>query len=69
MKENFSKESKGAMSDYELLGKKLGEGAYAVVREAKLKRSGTKVAIKTYKRLKLSDQKKMLAVRREIRIL
>ena len=59
----------GSISEYRIYGKKLGEGAYAVVRPAKHLESGDIVALKTYNRLKLVDPKKMKAVRREIAII
>ena len=59
----------GSISEYRIYGKKLGEGAYAVVRPAKHLESGDIVALKTYNRLKLVDPKKMKAVRREIEII
>lgn len=59
----------GSISDFRLYGKKLGEGAYAVVRPAKHLETGEMVAIKTYNRLKLVEPKKLRAVRREISII
>lgn len=56
------------MSDY-ILGKEIGKGAYAIVRQAILKKTGDKVAIKIYEKVKLMDQARKSAVKREIQIL
>lgn len=64
-----SKPEPGSINDFRLYGKKLGEGAYAVVRPAKHLETGEIVAIKTYNRLKLVEPKKLRAVRREIDII
>jgi serine/threonine protein kinase len=56
------------MSDY-IVGKEIGKGAYAVVRQAIYRPTGTKIAIKIYEKYKLLDPAKKGAVRREIGVL
>jgi len=50
----FSTAGCSDISDYQL-GKQIGNGAYAVVREAIHKPTNEKVAIKVYDRFKLMD--------------
>jgi len=56
------------IADY-LIGKEIGKGAYAVVRQAVHKPSGTKLAVKIYEKFKLMDSAKKNAVKREIEVL
>lgn len=56
------------VSDY-LIGKEIGKGAYAVVKQAVHKQSGTKLAIKIYEKFKLMDPARKSAVKREIQVL
>jgi serine/threonine protein kinase len=52
-----------------LVGKIIGEGAYASVRVAIYKPTNTKVAIKVYEKNKIKEVQKKKSVRREIIIL
>lgn len=61
--------SQRAFSEFRILGKKLGEGAHAVVRVARDLKYGKKIAVKTYNRLKLFDSEKRKNVTREIQLL
>lgn len=54
--------------DY-IVGRVVGEGAYASVRVATYKPLGKKVAIKVYEKVKLKEPQRKKSVRREIRIL
>lgn len=56
------------IADY-TLGKQIGHGAYAVVKEAIHKPTGEKVAIKVYDRFKLMDIQRRKSALREIKIL
>jgi hypothetical protein len=58
----------GKVNDY-VIGKEIGKGAYAVVKQAMHKPSGIKLAIKIYEKYKLMDQSRKTAVKREIQIL
>jgi serine/threonine protein kinase len=49
--------------------KQIGQGAYAVVKEAIHKPTGEKVAIKVYDRFKLMDIQRKKSALREIKIL
>ena len=51
------------------LGRQIGAGAYAVVKESTHKPSGERVAIKQYDRSKLMDPQRRKQAIREIRIL
>ena len=51
------------------MGKQLGQGAYAVVKEASHKSSGELLAIKIYDKYKLIDAQRKRSVIREIKIM
>jgi serine/threonine protein kinase len=57
-----------SMNDFEL-GSKLGEGAYAVVRSCRHKKTQDKIAMKIYDKYKLNDPIKKRSVSREIELL
>ena len=52
-----------------MLGKQIGQGAYAVVRVATSKSDNKKYAIKVYDKSKLTDTNRQRSVRREIKLL
>jgi serine/threonine protein kinase len=56
------------ITDY-VLGKEIGKGAYAVVKQAIHKPSGKKLAVKIYEKFKLMDPARKGAVKKEIQIL
>ncbi len=58
----------GKMSDY-TVGKEIGKGAYAVVKQCIHKPSGIIMAIKIYEKYKLLDSTRKTAVKREIDVL
>lgn len=58
----------GRINDY-VIGKEIGKGAYAVVKQAMHKPTGLKLAIKQYDKFKLMDQSRKSAVKREIQIM
>ena len=62
------KKEKNLMEDY-LMGKIIGQGAYAVVRQGWDKSSNTQVAIKTYEKARIIDPHRKKNVQREIKIL
>lgn len=68
MTKKYEVKTKGSIHDYFFFGKKLGEGASAIVRPARNLKTGKIFAIKTYNKLKLADNKKE-TVYRECRIL
>lgn len=59
---------KGRIDDY-IIGKEIGKGAYAIVKQAIHKPSSTKVAIKIYEKFRLTDNIRKSAAKREIQIL
>jgi serine/threonine protein kinase len=59
---------KGNIMDY-VIGKEIGKGAYAIVKQAIHKPSGQKVAIKFYEKVKLMDPLRKTAVKKEIQIM
>lgn len=59
---------KTSVEDY-IIGKQIGQGAYAVVRVGLHKPSGKKVAMKIYKKYKLLDINRRKSVRREIKLM
>ena len=56
------------MSDY-IIGKQIGQGAYAVVRIGMHKKLNKKVALKIYEKEKIKDIQRKKGVRREIRLM
>jgi len=59
---------KARLEDY-AIGKEIGKGAYAIVKQALHKPTSTQVAIKIYDKSKLSDPQRNLSVKKEIEIL
>jgi serine/threonine protein kinase len=59
---------KGKLDDY-IIGKELGKGSYAVVKQVLHKPSGMKLAIKFYDKFRLMDPLRKNAVKREIQIM
>jgi serine/threonine protein kinase len=51
------------------MGSKLGEGAYAIVRQCRHKGSNSRIAMKIYDKVKLNDPIKKRSVSREISLL
>ena len=66
--ESSSSDGNTKLSRY-ILGKQIGQGAYAVVRVATVKKDNSKVAIKVYDKSKLTDTNRQRSVRREIKLL
>ncbi len=60
--------AQGKVSDY-TIGGQLGQGAYAVVKNAVHKSTGRKVAIKIYEKYKIADSQRKTCVNREIRVM
>ena len=56
---------KNSLDEY-VIGKQIGQGAYAVVRVGLHKPSNKKVAMKIYKKYKLMDPNRRKSVKREI---
>jgi len=52
-----------------IFGKKIGEGAYAIVKEATSREDNSKYAVKIYDKSKLSDPNRQSSVRREVVLL
>lgn len=59
---------KASLEDY-IIGKQIGEGAYAVVRGAVHIPSNKKVAMKIYRKSKLTDINRQKSVKREIKLM
>ena len=59
---------KSSLEDY-IIGKQIGEGAYAVVRGAVHIPSNKKVAMKIYRKSKLTDLNRQKSVKREIKLM
>jgi len=57
-----------SLDDY-IIGKQVGQGAYATVRFGMQKENGTKVAIKIYEKYKLLDPQRRKSVWREIKLM
>ena len=55
--------------DEYVIGKQIGQGAYAVVRVGLHKPSNKKVAMKIYKKYKLMDPNRRKSVKREIKLM
>ena len=64
----FSTNPNSTIDNY-ILGKQIGQGAYAVVRIGVAKQSNQKLAIKIYDKSKLSDINRRKSVRREIKLM
>ena len=60
--------SGNTIADYQIL-KQIGQGAYAIVKEATHRATNNKVAIKVYDKFKLLDPQRKKSVNREIQIL
>ena len=59
---------KNSLDEY-VIGKQIGQGAYAVVRVGLHKPSNKKVAMKIYKKYKLMDPNRRKSVKREIKLM
>ena len=59
---------KNSLDDY-VIGKQVGQGAYAVVRVGLHRPSNKKVAMKIYKKPKLLDPNRRKSVKREIKLM
>jgi hypothetical protein len=59
---------RGRIEDY-AIGKEIGKGAYAIVKQAYHKPTNKKMAIKIYEKVKLLDPQRKNSVKREIQIL
>jgi len=60
--------NKSSLDDY-IIGKQIGQGAYAVVRVGLHKPTNKKVAMKIYKKYKLLDPNRRKSVKREIKLM
>lgn len=60
--------NKSSLDEY-IIGKQIGQGAYAVVRIGLHKPTNRKVALKIYKKYKLMDPNRRKSVKREIKIM
>lgn len=59
---------KHSMEDY-VIGKQIGQGAYALVYIGMHKKSGKKVALKIYEKEKMKEIQRKKSVRREIKLM
>jgi hypothetical protein len=59
---------RGRIEDY-AIGKEIGKGAYAIVKQANHKPTNRKMAVKIYEKSKLLDPQRKSSVKREIQIL
>jgi len=59
---------KHSLNDY-IIGKQIGQGAYAIVRIGMHKKLNKKVALKIYEKAKIKDIQRKKSVRREIRLM
>jgi serine/threonine protein kinase len=59
---------KTSLDDY-VIGKQIGQGAYAIVRIGLHKPSNKKVAMKIYKKYKLEEPNRRKSVKREIKLM
>jgi len=59
---------KNNLDEY-VIGKQIGQGAYAVVRVGLHKPTNKKVAMKIYKKYKLMDPNRRKSVKREIKLM
>jgi hypothetical protein len=59
---------RGRIEDY-AIGKEIGKGAYAIVKQALHKLTNKKMAIKVYEKVKLLDTQRKNSVKREVQIL
>ena len=59
---------KSNLDDY-IIGKQIGQGAYAIVRIGLNKKLNKKVALKIYKKYKLEDINRRKSVKREIKLM
>ena len=59
---------KNSLDDY-IIGKQIGQGAYAVVRIGLHKPTNQKVAMKIYKKYKLEEPNRRKSVKREIKLM
>ena len=60
--------NKNSLEEY-IIGKQIGQGAYAVVRIGLHKPTNKKVAMKIYKKYKLLDPNRRKSVKREIKLM
>jgi MAP/microtubule affinity-regulating kinase len=59
---------KSSLDDY-IIGKQIGQGAYAIVRIGLHKVTNRKVALKIYKKYKLEEPNRRKSVKREIKLM
>ena len=60
--------NKSSLDDY-IIGKQIGQGAYAVVRVGLHKPTNKKIAMKIYKKYKLLDPNRRKSVKREFKLM
>ena len=66
---NLDRRTGDSIANYEFLGKNLGGGAYAIVRLARDRRTTRLVAIKTFDKIKIVNEKVRKSIQNEIKIL